>query len=229
MPRKPRSYSVQPGFFVLKTWRGHNKEWNIHLPADRQRYLRFLHQELAKQSNVVIALVLMANHVHEIFWIQDPLGFSKLMRNHHARYGAHFNKLHGRCGKVAQDRPHTTQLQDERAAMTATFYVLANPLRAGVCKDLRNYRFCSYHFFAFGQRPRGMPFLQYPEWYLALGQTPGIRQRIFRSLFFDYLKSTGVVSRHLSHLYFLGSPLWIAERKLQGKALSRNKIAKPPG
>jgi REP element-mobilizing transposase RayT len=202
----------------MKTWRGHNREWNIHSSPDRLKYLDLLQKELMKSNNAVHAIVLMANHVHEIFSIRNPVEFSRMMRNHHSRYGRYFNDRCGRCGKVAQDRPHTTLIQDENHAMTATFYLLANPLRANLCRDLRSYPFSTFRFYAFGQKHPAMPFIEYPEWYLALGRTPKERQQIFRNLFFNYLRAKGLAPTGYSRVPFLGDPLWVFGRRQETKA-----------
>lgn len=232
MPRRPRSHTVVQDFYVLKTWRGHNKEWNIHNPADRLRYLELLREEMAKQSNLLLASVLMANHVHEIFLIQDPTAFSSLLRKHHARYGIYFNRKYRRCGKVAQDRPHTSLIENDAHAMITTFYVLANPLRAQLCKDPRNYYFSSYNFYAFGLRPKEIPLLTYPDWYLALGSTPADRQRAFRRLFFAYLRTFGLISLGYSRRPFIGDPLWVERQKAESARkmrLARGTAPPPAG
>jgi REP element-mobilizing transposase RayT len=210
----------------MKTWRGHNREWNIHRSEDRAKYLALLDRELAKQENVLLAMVLMANHVHEIFLIRNPQEFSRLMRNHHACYGRYFNDKNGRCGKVAQDRPHTSLIQNNSQAMLATFYLLANPLRANLCRDLRSYQDSSYNFYAFGKKAPGMAFLSYPEWYLGLADTPERRQRIFRNLFFEYLRKNGLIPQYYSRLHFLGDPLWVTMRR---KACSEPRSCCKPG
>jgi putative transposase len=217
MPRKPRANTVIEGFQVLKTWRGHNKEWNIAQTSDRLAYLKFLRAKLKKQENILNAYTLMANHTHEMYSIENPPAFSDLMRNHHARYGRYFNDQYQRCGKVAQDRPHTAQIQNDMQAMWVTFYVLANPLRAGLVKDPRNYRFSAYLFYAFGILNKYTEFLTYPDWYMTLGNTPELRQQRFRRLFFRYLRDKGIIKENYSRLPFIGDPLWIEKRNQEVK------------
>ena len=133
MPRIPRELIVYPDASVHKIWRGHNKEWNLNTRNEKLRYLKFMMDEHKENNpNPMQALCLMSNHTHEIVYIDDVKTFSNQMRRHHSRYGAYFNKLHTRRGKVAQDRPKTCLIGSHEDAMKVTFYVHANPLRARI-------------------------------------------------------------------------------------------------
>ena len=109
MARLPRKFKVLPNHSVHKVWRGHNREWNLGTDFEKQTYLKFLNEDLESEKydagSVLQALTIMSNHAHEIFLLLNPGFFSNHMRRHHSRYGAFFNRIKGRCGKVAQDRP----------------------------------------------------------------------------------------------------------------------------
>lgn len=227
MPRKPRTFTVVEGYQVLKTWRGHNKEFNICKNSDRTKYLGLLQKKIEKQNNVIHAFVIMGNHTHEIYSIKDNLSFSNLMRDHHARYGAYFNKKNKRCGKVAQDRPHTGQIENDQQAMTATFYIIANPIRVGIVRDPKNYLYSCYNFYAFGKQNKLFSFLEYPDWYLNLASDQKMRQRKFRKLFFAYLREYGLIKQNYSHCYYIGSIAWVLIRKEEVKKIFA-KTKSPP-
>ena len=88
--------------------------------------------ERSSDENVLYAVTLMSNHGHEVYGIGDRELFSRQMRRHHGRYGQDFNRVYGRSGKVAEDRPKTCLLENEHFEMRVTFYIHANPLRAGM-------------------------------------------------------------------------------------------------
>ena len=141
-------------------------------------------------------------------------------RRHHARYGQYFNKENGRSGKVAEDRPKTCLLEDDRAAMEVTFYVHANPYRAQMPRSRAvNYRFSTHRLYAYGKREHWMGLITFPGWYMELGKTMEARQKVYRRLFADYLRRTGHESTIKYRKLFYGSHLWTTEKEERLKAL----------
>lgn len=213
MARLPRSFSVRADSCVHKIWRGHNREWNIGQDRDKAIYLEFLNQDLESkkfQCGVrVHALTLMSNHTHEIYGIQSPVHFSHHMRRHHSRYGAHFNKQNQRCGKVAQDRPKTCLIGDEHHEMIATFYAHANPVRAGIVGDAKDYLWSTHRLFAFGKRERWMRNITLPGWYMKLGKNMVQRQKQYRKRYAQYLKDAGGRKQQFLQKLFFGPAPWL--------------------
>ena len=230
MARVPRSLHVLPGFSVHKIWRGHNREWNLRGDEHKERYLLLLNADLESpkyQAGAAIqAFTLMSNHTHEVFDVQSPNFFSNHMRRHHSRYGAYFNGLSGRCGKVAQDRPRTCLLADTHHEMTAVFYVHANPIRANIVKDARNYRWSTHRLYAFGKREPWMRNIRFPQWYLKLGKNMAQRQRHYRRLFNEYLGTFGRFKQIFLKPLFYGPYEW--KRKLEGRVQKWRQTHAPP-
>lgn len=217
MARVPRSLSVLPGFGVHKVWRGHNKEPNLGSDEHKTKYLEFLNKDLESEKYDVgcalQALCLMTNHTHEILGVKKVPEFSNHMRRHHSRYGMYFNRLNERCGKVAQDRAWTCLLADEDHEMRAVFYIHANPIRAGIVKDARDYHWSTHQLYAFGKRPDWMRNVILPSWYLRLGDNAEQRQRKYRQLFAAYLKEFGTKTQMFLRKLFYGPTLWIEQRQ----------------
>ncbi len=216
MPRIPRSITLLPGFAVHKIWRGHNREWNLETNEQKQKYLDILNEELeSKQVGAVFnALTLMSSHTHEIPNIELPILFSKHMRRHHSRYGMFFNKLMNRCGKVAQDRPKTCLIADEEHQMKTTFYIHANPVRAGIVRDAKDYYWSTHKLYAFGKRELWMRNIKLPGWYMKLGRTSEQRQSKYRKLFAGYLMATGNRKQLFHQRLFFGPTVWVGEREM---------------
>lgn len=193
-------------------WRGHNREPNLGSAEDKLAYLEFLNQDLESdkylQGSSLEALTLMTNHSHEVEAVSDQKLFSNHMRRHHGRYGADFNRRHGRCGKVAQDRPYTTLLESDRQKMETTFYVHANPVRAGIVKDAREYRWSTHLLYAFGKRESWMRNIVFPHWYMRLAPSWILRRRAYRQLFARYLKEKGLLKQDFLKKHFFGSNTW---------------------
>lgn len=230
MARVPRSLTVLPNFSVHKIWRGHNREWNLATDDEKLKYLEFLNEDIERENSKpgahLQALTLMSNHEHEISRVTNPRYFSNHMRRHHSRYGAYFNRKYNRCGKVAQDRPKTCLIETDRHEMTAVFYIHANPIRAKIVRDAKNYRWSTHRLYAYGQKESWMRNIVFPSWYLALGKTMKLRQRKYRSLFDKYLRQSGRRRRTFLKRHFFGSYQWM--KRLDGKISAWRKARPPP-
>ena len=227
MPRIPRELIVYSDASVHKIWRGHNKEWNLNTRNEKLRYLKFMMDEHKENNpNPMQALCLMSNHTHEIVYIDDVKTFSNQMRRHHSRYGAYFNKLHTRRGKVAQDRPKTCLIGSHEDAMKVTFYVHANPLRARITKNASNYPWSTHKLYAFGEKPNWLKHFVWPDWYMALGKNWLQRQKMYRKLFDAYLREFGLIKQPNFYQNFIGPTLW--KLPLQQKILEWYRSHAPP-
>ena len=207
MARVPRSLLIFEGFPVHKIWRSHNKEWNLKTVQEKEKYLCFLNDGL-EEGNPLQALALMSNHTHELYRITNAQLFSDQMRLHHSKYGRYFNAKHQRTGKVAQDRPKTCLIEDDAYYMYAVFYIHANPVRAGIVNDAKDYAYSSHKLYAFGKREPWMQKIEFPDWYLALGKNMRERQRNYRKLFDAYLREHGYRKQTFLNNHFYGSPIW---------------------
>ena len=228
MPRIPRRLILEEGFQTHKMWRSHNKERNLESNEDKASYLNILNKELKKQSNELNAYATMSNHAHELFDIKDKSDFYDLMRNHHSKYGRFYNDKHDRRGKVAYERPKTCLIGDENYSMTATFYIHANPLRAGMVKNAADYPWSTHKLYAFGKRNKFNRFVKFPKWYMELGKTPEERQRKYRKLFDAYLRAHGLISKDFLDYYFFGGYSWTERLKQKLKQWREEGPNAPP-
>jgi len=69
---------------------------------------------------------------------------SEFMRALLQRYTRWFNKRHGVRGTLWEDRFHSVIVQSGLASRTMAAYIDINPVRAGICEDPSDYRWCSY-------------------------------------------------------------------------------------
>ena len=180
-------------------------------------YLHLLNDDLerkgSKPGSTLSALTLMSSHTHEINNVTDQPLYSNHMRRHHSRYGSYFNRKYDRCGKVAQDRPKTCLIGDDYHEMIATFYAHANPVRAHIVRDAKNYKWSTHNLYAFGKKEPWMRNIVLPRWYLALGRTPRLRQQKYRSLFDKYLREGGRRKSNFHKKPFFGPPRWTQIRQ----------------
>lgn len=162
-----------------------------------------------EKGATLLAVTIMSNHSHELFYVENQVQFSNQMRRHHARYGCYFNRSSNRCGKVAQDRAHTTLIGDPEHEMEVVFYIHANPLRANIVKDPKNYYWSTHRLYAFGKREAWMTNIKLPKWYLELGRTNEARQKKYRKLFARYLQIKGLRKQRFLKARFFGQVTWV--------------------
>ncbi|MCB0309551.1 MAG: transposase [Bdellovibrionales bacterium] len=236
MPRYPRSWTLEKDLAFHKVWRGHNREWNLGSVDEKQKYLNLLGEEqqrICEKSNPLHAICIMSNHAHELYTLEHLTTFSNFMRQHHGRYGRFFNNKHKRQGKVAQDRPKTSAIENDYHEMMVTFYIHANPIRAKICKNASNYSWSTHMLYAFGKRAKWMKDIriQFPNWYLNLGNTWKERQIKYRKAFDSYLKEYGLQKKHFC-VFGIGSYQWLFDRKKNFRSIWKDrqtiKITSPP-
>jgi len=223
MARMPRHLVLENGLAFHKVWRGHNREWNLGEKDEKLAYLGFLNDELVKQRSSLHALCLMSNHTHEVYTLDQIQEFSSFMRRHHGRYGQFFNKKHRRSGKVAEDRPHTSAIESEGFEMTIVFYIHANPVRAGMVKDAKDYVWSTHQLYAFGRKVPWMKNIKFPDWYMNLGRTMKERQKKYRELFDAYLREYGLRKQHFT-VYGVGDLRWRRARRMAILAFMKERV-----
>jgi hypothetical protein len=104
-------------------------------------------------------------------------------------------------------------IESEQQEMEALFYLHANPVRAGVVRDARNYSWSTHKLYGFGIREEWMRNVRFPKWYLKLGRTMSYRQRAYRQLFAQYLEKHGPKKLSFLKRRFFGSPIWTQQRE----------------
>ena len=225
-----------------KMWRGHNREYILDSNVDKAAYLDKLFRTYSKEIGDAVSLhayCLMGNHVHEAGSVRPnprdgyQYGIRELgnwMRNAHSQFGAYYNKKNNRQGKVAYDRPKTSEIEDQHHLLQVMFYLDANPVRAGIVSHPKHYRFSSYAYYAYGKKNKYTKHLKQPDGYLALGKTPKARQRKYRTLCERYLRQRGLIEDVDQQLLkrFIGHPEWQKTRTSQVSSAAKTGRNEPP-
>ena len=132
------------GAFYHVTSRG-NARQNIYL--DGSDYLLFLDTltNVCKRYNWLIhAYCLMTNHYHLV--VETPEGNLSLgMRQLNGVYTQRFNRKHGRVGHIFQGRFKSILVDSDSYYITLIRYVIQNPLRANMVKQVGDYSWSSYN------------------------------------------------------------------------------------
>lgn len=223
-------------------WRGHNREYVLEDNVDKVAYLDKLFRTYSNEIGDAVSLhafCLMGNHVHEAGAIRPNQragyehGIRKLgnwMRNAHSQFGVYYNNKKNRQGKVAYDRPKTSEIEDQQHLLQVMFYLDANPVRAGIVSHPKHYKFSSYSYYALGKKNKYTKRLTMPDAYLALGKTSKARQRSYRKLCERYLRERGLIEDIDKYLLkrFIGDPEWQKTRSSQVSRRTKTGRSQPP-
>ncbi|HET7587680.1 MAG TPA: transposase [Gammaproteobacteria bacterium] len=132
-----------PGAVYHLTARGNARQDIVIDDTDRARFVDLLAREVAQQRWQCYAWCLMDNHYHLL--IETPEGhLVSGMRRLNQVYTQQFNRRHGRVGHVLQGRYKSILVDKQRYLLELCRYVVLNPVRAGMTRSAREWRWSSY-------------------------------------------------------------------------------------
>jgi putative transposase len=140
MPRVARI--VLPGIPHHVTQRGNNRQDVFFVDDDREMYLKILSEQSQRFGITILGYCLMTNHVHLIAVPKRGDSLAKALGRTHWLYTLYVNRLHGRSGHLWQNRFYSMAMDDVHTLL-AMRYIERNPLRAGLCRVARRYRWSS--------------------------------------------------------------------------------------
>ena len=111
--------------------------------ADRQAFLSVLNSVCDTYNWVCHAYCLMGNHYDLLIETPDA-NLSKGMRQLNGVYTQNYNRTHGRGGHVFQGRYKAILVEKERYLLELARYIILNPVRAGMVRSARDWRWSSY-------------------------------------------------------------------------------------
>jgi putative transposase len=114
--------------------------------VDRWVYLDRAQQCFAGDAPRCLSWALMTNHDH-LTTVTRSEALSKSMHSLGTSYASYFNKRHDRQGHLYQNRYKSLLVQEEDYLYRVIRYVMLNPIRAGILRDLQDlqsYPFTSY-------------------------------------------------------------------------------------
>lgn len=111
---------------------------------DYQRFLDCLERASEKFRLEIFAFVLMGNHYHLLLRTKEA-NLSKAMQWLQTSYTIYYNRRHNRSGHFFQGRYKSILVGEESYWQSLSFYIHLNPIRAGMVKELDEYKWSSYH------------------------------------------------------------------------------------
>lgn len=145
------------------TSRGDGQE-DIYLDTgDWQQFNEVLAGVYKRFNWIIHAYCLMDNHYHLL--IETPDGnLSKGMRHLNGVYTQRFNRRHERVGHVFQGRYKAILVEKDAYLLELVRYIVLNPVRAGMVRSAKDWRWSSYR--ATAGQAREQPWLT-TDWVLS--------------------------------------------------------------
>ena len=141
MPRSAR-ISAESGIYHIML-RGINHQQIVEDDEDYRMFLRVIHSCKKVSKFKVIAYCLMGNHVH-LMIKEGEESLEQIFKRVGVRFVIWYNLKYQRTGHLFQDRFRSEAVEDFRYLNTVIAYIHQNPIKAGLCKKLEEYRYSSY-------------------------------------------------------------------------------------
>jgi REP element-mobilizing transposase RayT len=113
-----------------------------------RRYPYFLELRLARSvtcalnrtaGQATLCHVVMPDHVHWLLELKVGSSLSRVVQACKSRSAHEINNALQRCGRVWQAGFHDHALRTEESVVEAARYIVANPIRAGLCEKVEQY------------------------------------------------------------------------------------------
>ena len=132
-----------PGAVWHVTARGNERKELFRDDVDRERFLSILGRTVTLFQWRLHAYALMGNHYHLLLETPIPT-LSRGMRQLNGVYTQTFNRRHRRSGHLLQGRFKAILVEKEAHLLELCRYVVLNPVRAGLVRAARDWRWSSY-------------------------------------------------------------------------------------
>jgi putative transposase len=212
MARLPRSALVFEGSVNHCTWRSHDHSLVLDSPEDKRRFLTLVAEYKGRFGIRLISYCVMGTHPHLV--VRSTLGqkaFSAFWKVVNQRFARWYNHKSQRRGQVVMERLNSGLIQDGRHLLTAMRYGDLNPVRAGLVRSPKDFRWSSYRHYALGERNDLID--EVATEYLGLGKTPAQRRRAYVHMFARALSAQLRIKRpDLVRSPFIGDHDWVGAK-----------------
>lgn len=211
MGRIARRCTVEVNSVNHCSWRGHNHAFVLGTDEEKQKFLDLLGELKKKYGVLILSYCVMDSHPHVIcVATQGQKAFSAFWQVVNYRYARWYNQRHQRRGQVVMERLSSPQIQTDRHLLNALRYVDANPVRAGLARSAKDWRWSSHRHYALG---RSDPLIDDAPAFVDLGSTPVERRLAYRHLFSRRQLEPFLVKRpDLVRKPFVGDDWWVSAR-----------------
>jgi REP element-mobilizing transposase RayT len=131
-----------------------NRRQEIFLDSDDYgRFLVLLDELTRRRGWLGYGYCLLSNHFHLVVETPEP-DISAGMQWLNGRFAQSFNHRHALDGHLFQGRFHTVLVEGDWHLLEVSRYVALNPVKAGLCRHPRHWRWSSYSAIVGREPPR---------------------------------------------------------------------------
>ena len=120
-----------------------NREFLFRKDADKASFMELVKEQHASGLLELLAWCVMDNHVHMVLKA-DKSSLSKAVKIISLKFAAHYNRDQKRIGPAFGDRFRSENIEDDTYLLGALRYIHLNPLKAGLTRDVAQYRWSSF-------------------------------------------------------------------------------------
>ena len=145
MPRIARKESKSKFFHIMV--QGINKEYIFNTDLNIKKYKELILKKLDRANIEILAYCIMNNHAHFLIYCEKIEELSKFMQKLNTSYSRFYNKINDRVGYVFRDRYLSQSILSEEQLYNCIKYIHNNPVKAGMVKNMKDYKHSSYYEF----------------------------------------------------------------------------------
>jgi len=145
MPRIARMDSKSKFYHIMV--QGINKEYIFNTDLNIKKYKELILKKLDTENIEILAYCIMNNHAHFLIYCEKNKHLSKFMQKLNTSYSRFYNKANNRVGYVFRDRYLSQSILNEKQLYNCVKYIHNNPVKAGIVKNMSDYKYSSYYEF----------------------------------------------------------------------------------
>ncbi len=131
--------------------RGNNREYIFEKKEDKAYLLELVEEYKSAMNFELYGFVLMDNHYHMVIKTLDaPL--QDIMHRINNKYSKYYNFRNKRTGHVFENRYKGILVKDDKYLLSLLRYVHQNPVRAKMCKKVKDYLWSSDQYYRKNRR-----------------------------------------------------------------------------
>lgn len=148
---RPNRKLVDGGVYHIIS-RGHNRGELFYSTDDYTTFKDIIEDYKTRFVFDVFHYCLMPNHVHLLIKISKGCELPHLMQGINQAYARHFKRRYDHVGNLFQGRYKSFPIEKDDYLLECGRYIERNPLRANMVKELSDYHFSSFNFYAKGKK-----------------------------------------------------------------------------
>lgn len=142
MPRQARRLSESGIYHIML--RGINQQIIFECDEDKEKFLQTLNHYKAISEYKIFAYCLMSNHIHLLLKVEKE-NLDLILKRIAGSYVYWYNWKYKRTGHLFQDRFKSEPVEDDNYYFTVLRYIHQNPVKGGICRKVKDYKYSSYN------------------------------------------------------------------------------------